>query len=109
MKMQPGIGAGRDYREQWQEYRKRRNLFFLIWLGYIPAVGLTTILVSRMIGTFTPSFVFAGVWMVLFAIAGTRLSGWRCPRCGKPFSRKSWYDKGLLARKCVHCGLAKFG
>jgi Zn ribbon nucleic-acid-binding protein len=33
---------------------------------------------------------------------------WRCPRCGKWFSAKWWYNKGFLARQCVHCGLQKY-
>jgi hypothetical protein len=60
------------------------NLF--IFLAYVPVVSAFTILVSERLGTYTPSFVFAGLWMVMFAVVGSRLSTWRCPRCGKWFS-----------------------
>jgi Zn ribbon nucleic-acid-binding protein len=99
-----------DYRQNWQRYRKLRLLFFLIWVGYIPVVYLFSLLVSNVLGVSStvPIFVFAGLWMLLFAITGFRLSAWRCPRCGKWFAATWWYNKSLFARKCVHCGLPKF-
>ena len=97
-----------DYRDYWQRYKKLRNLFWIIWLGYVPAVGVLGVLALRIFGTFVPGFVFAGLWMLKFLVVGIRLSRWRCPRRGKPFSQKWWYDKGFFARKCVHCGLPKY-
>jgi hypothetical protein len=101
-------GTRHEYTKNWQRYRKLRNLFFAIWIGYIPAVGVFTMLVSKAFGTVTPGFVFAGMWMVMFAVTGVRLSTWKCPRCGKWFAATWWYNKGFFARKCVHCGLPKF-
>jgi hypothetical protein len=97
-----------EYQENWQRYRKLRNLYFVIWLGYIPAVYVFTVLMSKAFGTFFPSFVFAGIWMLMFAATGARLSTWPCPKCGKWFSVSWWYNKSFFARKCVHCGLPKF-
>jgi hypothetical protein len=97
-----------DYQDHWCRYKRLRNLFFFIWIGYVPVMFVFTMLVSKALGTFIPSFVLAGSWMVMFLVMGTRLSAWRCPRCGKWFSGTWWYNKGFLARKCVHCGLPKF-
>ena len=97
-----------NYQEQWRRYRKLRNVFFLIWIGYVPAVMGFTVLFSHHFRTFTPSFVFAILWMLMFAVVGSRLSRWPCPRCGERFSQVGWYNRGFLARKCVHCGLAKY-
>ena len=97
-----------DYQDCWQRYKKLRNLFWIVWLGYVPVVGMLSVLVLWFFGTFVPGFVFAGLWMLMFLVVHIRLSGWPCPRCGKPFSKKWWYDKGFFARKCVHCGLAKY-
>jgi predicted membrane channel-forming protein YqfA (hemolysin III family) len=97
-----------DYQEHWRRYKKLRNVFFFLFLGYVPVVAAFTVLVSMPLRAFTPSFVFAVIWIVMLLVVGNRLSAWRCPRCGQWFAAKWWYNKGLFARKCVHCGLPKF-
>lgn len=97
-----------EYTENWQRYKRLRNQSFALWFAYIPAVYVFTMLVSKAFGTFLPSFVFAGVWMLVMVTNGVRLSFWRCPRCGKWFSAYWWYNRGFLARRCVHCGLPKY-
>ena len=97
-----------DYRENWREYRRTRNLFFLVWAGYVPATLAFAILVWKVFRTFVPGFVFAGLWIVLFVMVGGRVSRWPCPRCGECFAGTWWYNLGFFARKCVHCGLSKF-
>ncbi|HTX75996.1 MAG TPA: hypothetical protein VMD29_07315 [Terracidiphilus sp.] len=42
-------------------------------------------------------------------IAWFQLNYFRCPRCGRLFAIASWYNLSIFARKCVHCGLRKFG
>jgi len=86
-----------DYQDYWQRYKELKNLFWIIWLGYVPAVGVFSVLVLRVFGTFVPAFVFAGMWMLMFLVVGIRLSARRCPKCEKPFSKKWWYDKGFFA------------
>jgi hypothetical protein len=89
-------------------YKRLRNWFWFIWLGYVPIVFAFMVLIRTLFGTFIPSFVLALAWMTLFLVVGIRLSSWHCPRCGKWFSGAWWYSKGFFARKCVHCGLPKF-
>ncbi len=97
-----------DYRASWSRYKKRRVLFVLAFLGYVPICDAFAKLTKRVFGTFDPAFILALVWMAMFYIAGTRLLSWPCPKCGKCFSGTGWQNKGLLAPKCVHCGLPKY-
>ena len=97
-----------DFQGNWQRYKKLRNLSWITWLGYIPAVGVFTVFVSRVFKTYVPGFVFAGMWMLMFPVVGNPPLSMALPRCGKPFSKKWWYDKGFFARKCVHCGPPKY-
>ena len=98
-----------NYQEHWRRYKKLRTFFFLIWLGYVPACIVFTMFFYPRLHSFAPSVAFALLWMLMFAVAGMRLAAWRCPRCGKVFSRTGWYRRGiLLAPKCVHCGLPKY-
>jgi hypothetical protein len=97
-----------DYREQWQRYRKLRNLFMWIFLGYFPVVFAFTVIVSKLFHSLAPGFLLAGGWMLALVVVGTRLSEWWCPRCGKWYSATWGYNKGFFARKCVNCGLLKY-
>ena len=94
--------------DAWQEYRKRRNVVLFAFVGYVPVVFVVALLSMRLFSTFTPAFILAFAWMVFFAIAGNVFVRFPCPRCGKPFFAKWWYYN-TFARRCVHCGLPKYG
>lgn len=50
-------------------------------------------------------------WLVIIVnilVSHFRLSFWRCPECGKPF-HVSWLYGNPFARRCVHCGMPKWG
>ncbi|MBI1741049.1 MAG: hypothetical protein HYR57_09260 [Candidatus Koribacter versatilis] len=96
------------YEEAWKDYKRIRNQWFLVFVGYVPIVGIVAFVSIKLFNTFTPAFVTAFLWMALFVYTGARVQLWRCPRCGKWFSAKWWYNKGFLARRCVHCGLPKY-
>jgi hypothetical protein len=96
------------YQLEWQEYRRRRNQFFLVFASYVPVCSAVAFVSMKLFHTFTPGFVVACFWMGLFVLTGCRVQLWPCPRCGKWFSSTGWYTYGLFARKCVHCGLRKF-
>jgi hypothetical protein len=96
------------YEVQWGAYRKLRNLWLGGFLCFPWAVYIVGILVKKMFGTVTPLVVFAGLWMAFFFVIQGRLSAWRCPRCVGRFSVGWLYDNGILARKCVQCGLPKY-
>lgn len=97
-----------DYQQEWQQYKRRRNQFWLVFVGYVPVCGAITLFSFELFHTFTPGFVVAFLWMALFMFTGIRVQMWRCPRCGKWFSATWWYNLGPLARRCVHCGLRKY-
>ena len=107
------MDAHPDYTAAWRDYRKRRLVFWAVFLGYIPGVlvlfvgiGLP---ISALIGI-KPDYFFypiAGSWMLAFMIAGLRTGLFRCPRCGKWFFATWWY-RNPFAGKCVHCGLPKW-
>jgi hypothetical protein len=96
------------YEQNWKEYKRLRNVFLFIFLSYLPVFFLVAVISSKLFHTTTPAAVVAAVWFALFAFYGIRLQRWRCPRCGKSFSATWWYNKSVLARRCVHCGLPKY-
>jgi|SRR5580658_6916637 hypothetical protein len=97
------------YEENWREYKRIRNTFLLVFITYVPVCFAVGVASMKLLGTFAPGFVVAGLWMILFLFNGVRLNTWRCPRCGECFSGTWWYNLGFLARRCVHCGLTKYG
>lgn len=101
----------KDFTVDWEEYRRLRKKFFLIWLGYVPGVGLFASAVDFVFHTYVPAFIFAFAWMIWFLAAAYELAGFPCPRCGECFGSKPgfWhFHLGPLARKCQNCGLRKF-
>jgi hypothetical protein len=101
-----------DYSQQWRDYRRLRNQALLAIFGIIP-VGLLMQLLGRLFGTArVTDFVSAAIilaWFFAALFTGARVTVWPCPRCGKNFGFKWWYkNSALIARRCAHCGLAKF-
>jgi hypothetical protein len=99
------------YAEQWNEYRKRRLMFWSVWLGGTPLIAVVGILLSRLLpgNLADPMFLaIAGAWMLAFAAAGIRVTYWRCPRCRRYFSQRGMFVN-QLGRRCQHCGLEKWG
>ena len=96
----------RDYPLAWRSYRRWRALLWGGFLGLVPAVVLVGVPASAALGTSVPFSVTAAIFMGCFAVAGLRLSFWRCPRCGKPFHRRDLYGNAF-ARKCLNCGLPR--
>jgi hypothetical protein len=93
--------------QQWNEYKRRRNLFLLALLGYMPVVATLGSLIARVFHTETLFPIVAFGWMGFLAISALRLNCWPCPRCGKWFAATWWY-RNPFARRCVHCGLPKY-
>ena len=102
-----------DYAVAWRDCRKRTIIFWIVFLGYMPGVGVIFFAVGPSLAALTgiklndSGIMIAFCWMVAFAITGFRLSLFRCPRCGQSFFWGSWYTN-TFARKCVHCGLPKW-
>ncbi|MBI2679959.1 MAG: hypothetical protein HYX25_03000 [Candidatus Solibacter usitatus] len=83
-------------------------MYWFAFLGYVPMMSIAGLLSFTLFHNFSLLFAFAIAWLATLIIAGFHLSSWRCPRCGKWFAAKWWYNKGFFARKCVHCGLPKY-
>jgi hypothetical protein len=97
-----------DYQQEWQEYKRIRNQFWLVFASYAPVCYVVGLVSIKFLHTFAPAFVVAFLYMGLFIFTGSRMQLWRCPRCGKWFSATWWYNLSFLARRCVHCGLRKY-
>jgi hypothetical protein len=104
-----GVADGKwgDYTAQWAEYRRRRNIFLLMFLTYTPGVWLLGSILLRVFGKESGFFVVAICWMAAFVVTGSRMVYWECPRCGKWFHAK-WWSSSPFARRCVHCRLSKW-
>jgi hypothetical protein len=90
-----------EFREQWKEYRRRRNLVIAVFLGYVPIGIAFGAMTQRVYGSSVPSLVVAIVWLGLLLATLVRSASWPCPRCGRSYS-------GFWAKACQHCGLTKF-
>jgi hypothetical protein len=95
------------YDGSWKGYRKRRRLFWIVFLTYLPGASFIGILLERIFNSEYPIYVVAILWMIAFAVTGLRLTYWKCPRCDNHFFAKRWYVN-QFARKCLHCGLPKW-
>jgi len=94
--------------DAWESYKKHRNIFLIALFSYLPVIYLAKYLNVRVFRTNWLVITLSLAWMIGVLATWIRLSQWRCPRCGKWFTAKWWYNKGFLARKCVHCGLPKY-
>ncbi len=70
-----------DYQQEWQEYKRLRNQFWLVFACYVPVCFAIALVSIKLLQTFTPAFVAAFLDMGLFVLTGSRLQLWRCPRC----------------------------
>src|SRR5262245_16597600 len=102
-----------DYTAGWHDYRKRRLVFWAVFLGYTPGVFVLCVGIGLPIAAqleTQPDYLcypIAGSWMLAFLIASLRVGLFPCPRCCKWFFATWWY-RNPFARKCVHCGLPKW-
>jgi len=92
----------------WDEYRRRRRWFFIVWLTYLPGAVLVAHLLQALLGSEHVSAVVVGLWMLAFAITGGRLGSFPCPRCHRPFFRRDLISNPLTG-ECLHCGFPKWG
>lgn len=95
------------YQEQWDEYKKRRRIFILVWLLYLPVAGGIALFFKKMFGSEELILPVVFAWMVFFLIAGLRMTFWKCPKCGNSFFFK-FSEINIFPQKCVHCGLKKW-
>lgn len=93
------------FKSNWEDYKKRRLIFRVIFLSYIPAELLIGVPLSR--AHHSIPFVLFIIWGAGFVFSRTYMSVWKCPRCKRKFFMKGLYYNGF-ARKCLHCKLPKW-
>lgn len=91
----------------WRACQLRERVLLGLMLGYIPGVLAVGMALNKLVGSKIPIFIIAVGWMMAVAFAGVALKSFPCPRCGRLFFRSERYHNAF-ARKCVHCGLAKW-
>jgi hypothetical protein len=105
-----------DYAVAWRDYRRRRRIFFLIFLGGLPWIyvlyGLIGVRIAALTGI-KPGYFFwpiVGSWVLAWLAAQIRLMLFRCPRCNNLFH----YFRGNIvvgtthSRRCMNCGLPRW-
>ncbi len=96
-----------DYSSAWQDYRRRRLWYYVIWLGGIPVIFILNYLLTKITHSEVPFAVMAVSWMLGFLVLGLRISYFKCPRCNETFFKTFFYHNPF-ARRCVHCQLPKY-
>ena len=89
------------YQEQWDNYRRRRRLIWLVGIFYLPVLG-TVMEHTRIDGL----YVFVS-FAVAVAASGLWFTSWPCPKCRQPWSG-SMFPNPLFKSKCAHCGFPKW-
>ena len=94
--------------QAWEDYKRRVRWFFGGWLGGLAFIALLVALLDRL-SLGEVAFYFLGpAWLGLFIVVAARVQLFKCPRCHQQFFKAPWYYSPF-ARKCVHCGLPKWG
>jgi hypothetical protein len=64
----------------WDAYRRRRNVFWLVWATYVPALASIGVLSDWLLGSDVPVYVAATAWMIAFLLTASWMTMWKCPR-----------------------------
>jgi len=103
------------YSVAWRRYRRWSQLFWIVFVFYLPILAFVVGALGWTHGDDLAIFVAAFVWMMAFALVGYQKGNFRCPRCGELFFQKFddrpwrmvwWHNP--FARRCMHCGLTKW-
>jgi hypothetical protein len=89
----------------WQEVRRRRNRFFLWWVGWLPVGAVFTLLYQSLFNHEPPLLVGFGLlfgWAAIWIMTMRKLTSLACPRCGKPAIAHPLFF--MHDAKCRHCG-----
>lgn len=95
------------YTAQWQDYRKKRNLVWLLFLAYVPGVAIIGFTLQHLLKSELPFYFAAGVWLTAYIAASWRLDTFKCPACGRKFHSTRWGHNPFV-HKCLYCGLPKW-
>ena len=80
--------TGKKNGSSWQNYKRRRFSFLVIWLTYVPGVFVLGYPLSRLFHSGIPIYILAGAWMVAFIASANYMELFPCPRCqhGRSFT-----------------------
>lgn len=95
------------YEAAWQQYRVYSARYWLVFLGYIPAVLFFGWLLSFIFDDNLAHGIVAFSWMGLWMVTGHGYTGFLCPRCGNTFFARKGYHN-TFSGKCLNCGLPKY-
>ena len=95
---------------KWAYLRSGRRLFLFAFLAGLPCISLVNETFRPRVHSDIPFIASGAVWFLLIYLTSSRLSKFRCPRCGEYFAHPDDYvtNTWTLASKCRHCGLRKY-
>lgn len=96
------------YASAWRGYRLRRWLVFTLAWGFPIAVLLVWAVNRTLFAETVPLVPVLIVWVVLIILAAYWYAAWRCPRCGKAYSKRDDGYADPWTRYCLHCSLPRW-
>lgn len=94
---------------EWADYHRGKRLLWTLFLAYLPAILVVSLLVRWLGGSDPWLFGAFLLWAVAWVRSALQLSRFQCPACGEPFflGRRIVGSRigNLWARTCRHCGL----
>ena len=100
-----------EYTEDWKEYRRLRRMFFASWLLFPLTAMLASSVSFRLLRSPALGLIVAAIHFLWWMKCCWEFATFSCPRCGENFAggKGLWaVNRGVLARKCAHCGLKKY-
>src|SRR5207245_10358612 len=97
-----------DYQREWQQYKRRRNQFWLVFASYIRVCLAVTLVSIKLFRTLTPAFFVAFACIGLFTFTGVAAKMYRRPPRGKCIAASWSYDHGLPRTPCRPSGSRTF-
>lgn len=101
------------YQRQWQAFRRHRNLIVALviaeFLGFFPFLLLAAVVERSLFKTHGVSFPVVILYGALYAVTGSQLRRFPCPRCGKNFFGGVLATSStMMGSKCPNCGLRRY-
>jgi len=99
------MGEPVDYDAAWENYRTRRRLFFVVWIGgFVLAAFLNWLLLVLHMANKVTFLGIMAAWMISFIVTANGWSQFPCPRCGQQFFRRARGDAPAKS-SCQGCAL----